>query len=76
MKDGLLGVLFRVFRLFGDNLVSWARGAGDLSMADGLVILVDDVNLNEVSPLVREVLGLEAGGGGGRVRDQTGIADL
>ena len=34
----------------------------DLSMADGLVILVDDVNLNEVSPLVREVLGLKAGG--------------
>ena len=30
----------------------------DLSMADGVVILVDDVNLNEVSPLVREVLGL------------------
>ena len=28
-------------------------------MADSLVILVDDVNLNEVSPLVREVLGLE-----------------
>ena len=41
----------------------------DLSMADGLVILVDDVNLNEVSPLVREVLGLEAGA-------QTGIADV
>ena len=37
----------------------------DLSMADGLVILVDDVNLNEVSPLVREVLGLEAGGADG-----------
>ena len=38
-------------------------------MADGLVILVDDVNLNEVSPLVREVLGLEAGGGGGEGAD-------
>ena len=37
-------------------------GLRDLSMADGLVILVDDVNLNEVSPLVREVLGLETGG--------------
>ena len=35
-------------------------------MADGLVILVDDVNLNEVSPLVREVLGLEAEGADGR----------
>ena len=32
-------------------------------MADGLVILVDDVNLNEVSPLVREGLGF-----GGRRR--------
>ena len=31
--------------------------ARDLSMADGSVILVDHVNLNEVSPLVREVLG-------------------
>ena len=31
-------------------------------MADGLVIFVDDVNLDQVSPLVREVLGLEAGG--------------
>ena len=27
-------------------------GLRDLSMADGLVILVDGVNLNEVSPLV------------------------
>ena len=38
----------------------------NLSMADGLVILMDDVNLNEVSPLVREVLGLQAGGADGR----------
>ena len=36
-------------------------------MANGLVILEDAVNLNEVSPLVREVLGLEAGGTGGKV---------
>ena len=36
-------------------------------MADGLVVLVDDVNLNEVSPLAREVLSLEAGA-------QTGVA--
>ena len=35
-------------------------------MADGVVILVDDVNLNEVLPLVREVLGLEAGDADGR----------
>ena len=32
----------------------------DLSMADGLMTLVDDVNLNEVSPLTREIVGLEA----------------
>ena len=45
-------------------LVEQGGGGGlrDLSIADGLVILEDDVNLNEVSPLVREVLGLEAGG--------------
>ena len=60
MRDGLLGVLFRGFRLFEQG------GLRDLSMADGLVILVDDVNLNEVSPLVREVLGLEVGGADGR----------
>ena len=49
-------------------LVELGGGGGlrDLSMADGLVILVDDVNLNEVSPLVREVLGLEAGDIDGR----------
>ena len=41
-------------------------GLRDLSMADSLLILVDDVNLNEVSPLVREVFGLEAGGADGR----------
>ena len=35
-------------------------------MSDALVILLDDVNLNEVSPLVREVLGLEAGSADGR----------
>ena len=42
------------------------RGLRDLGMADGLVILVDAVNLNENSPLLREVLGLEAGGADGR----------
>ena len=44
-------------------------GLRDSSMANSLVILVDDVNLNEVSHLVREVFGLEAGA-------QTGLADL
>ena len=31
-------------------------------MTDDLMSLVDGMNLNEVSPLAREVLGLEAGG--------------
>ena len=35
-------------------------------MADSLTTLVDNVNLNEVSPLAREVLGLEAEGADGR----------
>ena len=46
----------------GTTLLAEQGRLKDLSMADGLVILVDDVNLNEVAPLVREVLGLEAGG--------------
>ena len=50
----------------GTTLLVEHGGLGDLSMADGLVILVDDVNLNEISPLVREVLVLEAGGADGR----------
>ena len=51
----------------GTTLLVEQGGLRDLSMAGGLVILVDDVNLNEVSPLVREakVLGLEAGGADG-----------
>ena len=35
-------------------------------MADGLVTLVDAVNLNKDSPFLREVLGLEAGDADGR----------
>ena len=46
----------------GKTLLVEIGGLRDLSMADGLVIEVDDVNLNEVSPLVREILGLEVGG--------------
>ena len=50
---------------------SYVEGLGCLGttllvMADGLVTLVNDVNLNEVSPLAREVLGLEARGADGR----------
>ena len=53
----------------GTTLLVELGGLRDLSMADGLVILVDDVNLNKVSPLIREVLDLEAGA-------QTGVADF
>ena len=66
MRDGLLGVLFRGLACLGTALLVELGGLRDLSMADDLVILVDDVNLNEVSPLVREILGLEAGGADGR----------
>ena len=50
----------------GTTLLVELGGLRDLRMADGLVTLVDDVNLNEVSPLVREILGLGAGGADGR----------
>ena len=57
------GVLFKALRLFGDSLVSRARGLSDLRiMADGLMTLVDAVNLKGISLLAREVLGLEAEG--------------
>ena len=46
----------------GTTLLVELRGLKDLCMADGLMTLMDDVNLNEVSPLVTEVLGLEAEG--------------
>ena len=60
------GSYFEGLGCLGTTLLVEQGGMRDLSMADGLVILVDDVNLNEVSPLVREVLGLEAGGADGR----------
>ena len=37
-----------------------------LAPADGLMTLIDDVNLNGISPLVREAFGLEAEGADGR----------
>ena len=37
----------------------------DLRMADGLMALVNELNLKGVSPVAREVLGLEAEGAGG-----------
>ena len=54
------------------SLVSRARGGGglsDLRLADGLMTLVDELNLKGVSPLAREVLGW-------RQRAQEGITDL
>ena len=41
-------------------------GLGGLDMVGGLMSLVDAVNLNEDSPLLKEVLGLEVGGADGR----------
>ena len=41
-------------------------GLSVLRMADGLVTLVDEVNLKGASLLVREVFGLVAEGAGGR----------
>ena len=50
----------------GTTLLVELGGMRDLSMADGLTTLLDYVNLNDVSPLVRKVLGLEAEGIDGR----------
>ena len=52
-------------------------GLSVLSMADGLVTLVDEVNLKGASLLVRKVFGLGAEGAGGRIGDllhQTGYS--
>ena len=48
----------------GTTLLFEQGGLRDLSMADGLVILVHDVNLNEVSPFGKRGLGF--GGRGQR----------
>ena len=56
----------------GTTLFAELGGLRDLRMADGLMTLVGDVNLNEVSPLAREVLGLEAEGADVDLQHQTG----
>ena len=60
MRDGLLGVLFRGLGCLGTTLLVELVGlrdlSRDLSMADSLVIWW------MMSPLVKEVLSLEAGG--------------
>ena len=43
-------------------------GLGVLRMADGLVTLVDEVNLKGASHLVRKIFGFRAEGAGGRRR--------
>ena len=58
MRDALQGSLGTVF------LVELG-GLSDVRMTDGLMTLVDAVNLKGVSLLAREVLGLEAEGAGG-----------
>ena len=42
-------------------------GLSDLRMADGLMTLVDEMNLDGFSTLAREVLGLEAEGAVGHI---------
>ena len=51
-------------------------GLSGLDMAGGLVSLVVAVNLNEDSPLLREVFGLEVRGADGRRWAQMGAAVL
>ena len=53
----------------GTALLVELGGLSDLRMADGLMTLVDEMNLKVVSPLAREVLGLEA-------ESAEGVADL
>ena len=43
----------------GTALLVELGGLSDLRMADGLMTLVDEMNLNGVSPLAREVSGLK-----------------
>ena len=46
----------------GTALLVELGGLNDLYMADGLMTLMDEMNLKGVSPLAREVVGLEAEG--------------
>ena len=73
MRDGLQGrSSSEDLGCLGTALLVVLGGLRGLDMAGGLVSLVVVVNLNEDSPLLREVLGLEVGGGGA----QTGAAVL
>ena len=67
MRDGLQGRSYlEDLGCLGTTLLVVLGGLRGLGMADGLVSLVDAVNLNEDSPLLKEVLGLEVGGTDGR----------
>ena len=67
MRDGLQGRSYlEDLGCLGTTLLVVLGGLRGLGMADGLVSLVDAVNLNEDSPLLKEVLGLEVGGAYGR----------
>ena len=65
MRDGLQGSYLENLDCLGKVLlVKLGRGGGglsDLRIADGLMTLVDEVNLERASLLAREVLGLEEG---------------
>ena len=67
MRDGLQGRSYlEDLGCLGTALLVVLGGLRGLDMAGGLVSLVVAVNLNEDSPLLREVLGLEVGGADGR----------
>ena len=69
MRDGLQGRSYlEDLGCLGTTLLVVLGGGGlrGLGMADGLVSLVDAVNLNEDSPLLKEVLDLEVPGVDGR----------
>ena len=64
MRDGLQGRSYlEDLGCLGTTLLVVLGGLIGLGMADGLVSLVDAVNLNEDPPLLKEALGLEVGGG-------------
>ena len=62
MRDGLRGRSYlEDLGCLGTALSVVLGGLRGLDMAGGLMSLVDAVNLNEDSPLLKEVLGLEVG---------------
>ena len=67
MRDGLQGGSYlEDLGCLGTTLLVVLGGLSGLDMAGGLVSLVVAVNLNEESPLLREVFGLDVRGADGR----------